>query len=100
MKPKPSPFPAGQREKPMAPPAWWRRLAALREPAKKLRHNRIWGFWERRTLAERFEKQGAVVPYRVKTVYPSWAAVCHPVRHRRSGRGRVKMRSYRSASSA
>ena len=78
------------------PPAWWRRLAALREPAKKLRDSRIWGFWERLSLAQQlhYRKRHEGKPrVCVAPVYPR-EPVCHAKRHRRNGRGRVKMRSY------
>ena len=90
MKPKPFPFHIpGQREEPTGPPSWWRRLAALREPAKKLRDSRIWGFWERLSpvLKQRYRKRHEGKPrVRVAPVYPR-EPVCHAKRHRRNGRG-------------
>ena len=83
---------------PPGPPGWWLRLQRRRDEAKKLRHNRIWGVWEAMSAEakERYmERHAEDQSHRVTTVYPSWAAVCRPVRHRRSKRGRVKTRSYR-----
>ena len=101
MKPKPFPFRIpGTREGPMGPPAWWLRLQRWRQEAKQLRHNRIWGVWE--VMSPKAKERYMALhagdqSHRIRTVYPSWAAVCRPVRHRRSGRGRVKMRSYRTS---
>ena len=98
MKPKPFPFAMpGQREEPMAPPAWWRRLLRWRKEARKLRDSRVWGMWERLSpvAKQRYRKRhGGKPPVRVAPVYPR-VPVCRPKRHRRSGRGRLRMACYR-----
>ena len=98
MKPKPFPYRIpGQREEPMAPPGWWRRLMRWRREAKALRQNRIWGMWEAMSpaLKERYMlRHEGKRPVRVAPVYPR-EPVCHAVRHRRTIRGRIKERSYR-----
>lgn len=82
---------------PMGPPAWWRRLLRWRREARHLREGRIWGMWETMSpaLKERYlQRHAEAVPVRVAPVYPR-EPVCHAVRHRRSVRGHIKMRSYR-----